>query len=53
MRAFVGGDELTTIKDQIVAGDKAATRWSAEGTKTAPSGRCHRRDTICKSAGWF
>jgi steroid delta-isomerase-like uncharacterized protein len=27
-----------TIEDQLVSGDKVATRWSAEGTHTAPLG---------------
>jgi len=27
-----------TIEDQIVAGDKVATRWSAEGTNNGPFG---------------
>jgi steroid delta-isomerase-like uncharacterized protein len=27
-----------TIEDQIVAGDKVSTRWTAEGTNTAPLG---------------
>jgi steroid delta-isomerase-like uncharacterized protein len=31
-------DLRLTIEDQIVAGDKVATRWVAEGTHTAPLG---------------
>jgi predicted ester cyclase len=27
-----------TIEDQIIAGDKVATRWTAEGTHTGPLG---------------
>ena len=27
-----------TIEDQVVSGDKVATRWTAEGTNTAPLG---------------
>ena len=27
-----------TIEDQVVSGDKVATRWTAEGTHTAPLG---------------
>ena len=32
------GDLRFTIEDQIVAGDKVATRWSAEGTNNGPFG---------------
>jgi steroid delta-isomerase-like uncharacterized protein len=31
-------DIRLTIEDQIVAGDKVATRWVAEGTNSAPFG---------------
>ena len=31
-------DIRVTIEDQIVAGDKVATRWVAEGTNSAPFG---------------
>ena len=31
-------DLRLTIEDQIVAGDKVATRWVAEGTNSAPFG---------------
>jgi predicted ester cyclase len=31
-------DLRLTIEDQIVAGDKVATRWSAEGTNNGPFG---------------
>jgi predicted ester cyclase len=31
-------DLRLTIEDQIVAGDKVATRWTAEGTHTGPLG---------------
>jgi|SRR5687768_17167462 predicted ester cyclase len=31
-------DMRITIEDQIVAGDKVATRWSAEGTNNGPFG---------------
>ena len=31
-------DLRITIKDQVVAGDKVATRWVAEGTNSAPFG---------------
>jgi steroid delta-isomerase-like uncharacterized protein len=31
-------DLRITIEDQIAAGDKVATRWSAEGTNTGPFG---------------
>jgi predicted ester cyclase len=27
-----------TIEDQVIAGDKVATRWAAEGTHTGPLG---------------
>ena len=31
-------DMRFTVEDQIVAGDKVATRWSAEGTNSGPFG---------------
>jgi predicted ester cyclase len=31
-------DLRVTIEDQVVAGDKVATRWVAEGTNSAPFG---------------
>ena len=44
-------DMRFTIEDQIVAGDKVATRWTAEGTNAGPPDRCQRRDVRCRSAG--
>ena len=40
MRGLLGAfsDLSLTIEDQIVAGDKVATRWTAEGTHSGPLG---------------
>jgi steroid delta-isomerase-like uncharacterized protein len=40
LRGLLGAfsDLRFTIEDQIVAGDKVATRWTAEGTNSGPFG---------------
>lgn len=40
MRGLLGAfsDLRLTVEDQIVAGDKVATRWTAEGTHSGPLG---------------
>ena len=46
-------DVRFTVEDQIVAGDKVATRWTAEGTKGALSDPFPRRGVVCESMDSF